>query len=307
MSDPSTSPFTFESVLLLSLLANFRKYEARNPYLVRIEDFVDEVVMSRIARVVLGMCGKGVGEYVAITDDQPASFVASLTSLVWSLNITELLGSFSLSLPPVPESSSSIRKGKGKEVDEVAGPKKGRKEEGAFSEMPPQVVVVLLPFYDLLNSNKVFSTLVFAETDDGRASPPSLPFLANLSQSHSFRPPTSSHLLILLHPHPRRHLLPRQRLPATLPHHPRPPRRRRGRETHGPGTAGPVVQAAVTDASCARRGAESAVGGHAGCGAHLFEAQFASPVGCRDVHVRAFPFRVGVGTGADELVNAVFA
>lgn len=45
MSDPATSPFAFESALLLGLLANFRKYEARNPYLVRIEDFVDEVVM----------------------------------------------------------------------------------------------------------------------------------------------------------------------------------------------------------------------------------------------------------------------
>ena len=195
---PATSPFTFESVLLLSLLANFRKFEARNPYLVRIEDFVDEIVMGRIARVVLGMCGKGVGEYVAITDDQPASFVASLTSLVRSLSLTDLLGAFSLSLPPPPESSSAMRKGKGKEVEEGVGAKKGRREEGAFSEMPPQVIAVLLPFYDLLNSNKSFGTLVFADTDDGRTSllpplsspltlsqpPPSLP----LSSPY---PPTS--------------------------------------------------------------------------------------------------------------------
>jgi hypothetical protein len=44
--DPSTSPFAFESALLLGILANFRKYESRNPYLVRIEDFVEEVVMK---------------------------------------------------------------------------------------------------------------------------------------------------------------------------------------------------------------------------------------------------------------------
>jgi hypothetical protein len=46
MTDDATAPFAFESTLLLGLLANFRKYEARNPYGVRIEDFVEEGVMS---------------------------------------------------------------------------------------------------------------------------------------------------------------------------------------------------------------------------------------------------------------------
>jgi hypothetical protein len=32
--------------MVLGILANFRKYEARNPYLVRVEDLVDEGVMK---------------------------------------------------------------------------------------------------------------------------------------------------------------------------------------------------------------------------------------------------------------------
>lgn len=46
MADSNTAAFAYESVLLLGILANFRKREARNPYLVRIEDLVDDTVMA---------------------------------------------------------------------------------------------------------------------------------------------------------------------------------------------------------------------------------------------------------------------
>lgn len=46
MEDDETAMYVFESALLLGLLANFRKFEARNSYGVRIEDFVEDVVMS---------------------------------------------------------------------------------------------------------------------------------------------------------------------------------------------------------------------------------------------------------------------
>ncbi|KAL8290109.1 hypothetical protein RQP46_003048 [Phenoliferia psychrophenolica] len=239
MSDPATSPFAFESALLLGLLANFRKYEARNPYLVRIEDFVDEVVMRRIIGVVTAICTQTRQVYTAITDDEPPSFIASLTSLVYSLRLTELLsGGFSLSLPPAPGSTiSSNSNGKGPEAtpllssdgkesgaghengngngngngneegsangaptkeapndvesrrpsiaDLAPGPPSSKKrdekkDESAFRLMPAEVIVILLPFYDLLNSNKAFCGLVFNETLDG-APPPLPPALISLS------------------------------------------------------------------------------------------------------------------------------
>lgn len=46
IADAETKPFAFEATLLLGLLANYRKCEARNPYGVRIEDFVEEGVME---------------------------------------------------------------------------------------------------------------------------------------------------------------------------------------------------------------------------------------------------------------------
>ncbi|ORY91636.1 hypothetical protein BCR35DRAFT_328230 [Leucosporidium creatinivorum] len=243
MTDDATAPFAFESTLLLGLLANFRKYEARNPYGVRIEDFVEEGVMSRIIDVVSTVSHRARDSYISITDDSPPSFVASLTSLVFSFRFSELLSGFSMSLPPPP--SPSVRygsvetppavsasasapttpslKGKEKEKEEpsingsagptpvtspvlpssplqgdgaaslaaeaaaianagagagagneqgapkAVQPKREEKSssENAFKKMPPEIVAILLPFYDLLNLNKAFCALVFNDTSEG--------------------------------------------------------------------------------------------------------------------------------------------
>ncbi|KAI5474729.1 hypothetical protein MNV49_002530 [Pseudohyphozyma bogoriensis] len=238
MSDPATSPFAFESALLLGLLANFRKYEARNPYLVRIEDFVEEGVMKRIIEVVSAIAVTTRDSYTAITDDLPPSFVASLTSLVFSLRLSDFFTGFTLSLPPPPPphaSAPSVEKGKGKEqsYEEPSGspadakngePSNGAtepstptkptsatstpgtttpntpvkeqavvarkeakaREESAFKSMPPELVVILLPFYDLLNSNKVFCGLIFTESALGPSPlPPALISLSSYIFCHA--------------------------------------------------------------------------------------------------------------------------
>lgn len=45
MHDPETTSMAFNAALLIGLLANFRKFEARNPVLMRLEDLVDDQVM----------------------------------------------------------------------------------------------------------------------------------------------------------------------------------------------------------------------------------------------------------------------
>ncbi|CDR43369.1 RHTO0S08e00826g1_1 [Rhodotorula toruloides] len=254
IADDSTKQFAFESALLLGLLANYRKSEARNPYVVRIQDFVEEGIMERIIDVVSTVCSRARDSYVSISDDTPPSLVASLSSFVKSLRITEFLtGGFYLPPPPLPAplngqggtqngaAGSEDVKGKGKEEEVVeekpdnedapkdetvpvngsgdvsasasssASPTSPRKpppptislpasptsptrptsrrpplsprssstslklrpEDAPFATMPPEMVVVLLAFYELLNSNKTFCSLVFGEREEG--APPSLP------------------------------------------------------------------------------------------------------------------------------------
>ncbi|KAK4056590.1 hypothetical protein OIO90_002438 [Microbotryomycetes sp. JL221] len=236
MSDDESAPYVYESSLLLGLLANFRKFEARNPYGVRIEDFVEDLVMVRIIDVVRTVCQRSRDTYIEVSDDTTPSFVASLTSLVMSFRLSELLSSFTLSLPPPPPPRTPItspRLGNGtfeqgkqtcseglaadtensnikmhkdlpappsqqsKSIANGAGKTKGpvhpstlsnnktaaitekqqqqqqaTKEESQFGSLPPEILVILLPFYDLLNLNKAFSALLYNEADDG---PPTLP------------------------------------------------------------------------------------------------------------------------------------
>ncbi|KAI9616773.1 hypothetical protein KEM48_005013 [Puccinia striiformis f. sp. tritici PST-130] len=48
IANPQTVSLVFDSVLFLDLLANFRRFESRNPYLVRMEDYVDEKAMETL-------------------------------------------------------------------------------------------------------------------------------------------------------------------------------------------------------------------------------------------------------------------
>ncbi|KAK4055694.1 hypothetical protein OIV83_000240 [Microbotryomycetes sp. JL201] len=215
MTDDETAPYVFESSLLLGLLASFRKFEARNPYSVRIEDFVEDL---RLIDVVRTVCYKARDMYIDLSDDTTPSFVASLTSLVFSFRLSELLSSFSLSLPPPPPPKTPAMSlaevfDQQKPIDaerkpatytldkrELArvnangavansppfpptneatsdaksdvGTKSTPREESPFKMLPPEVLVILLPFYDLLNLNKAFSALLYNEIDQG---PPTLP------------------------------------------------------------------------------------------------------------------------------------
>ncbi|BGP23834.1 hypothetical protein Rt10032_c05g2448 [Rhodotorula toruloides] len=247
IADDSTKQFAFESALLLGLLANYRKGEARNPYVVRVQDFVEEGVMERIIDVVSTVCARARDSYVAISDDTPPTLVANFSSFVKSLRITEFLtGGFYLPPPPPSISVPLVgqagngrvgSKGKGKEKEVVeekpeneersqdeSAPVNGssdatsssspasptstsrppppsislpasptsstsrrpplssrssstsvklRPEDAPFAAAPPEMVVVLLAFYELLNSNKTFCSLVFGEREDG--APPPLP------------------------------------------------------------------------------------------------------------------------------------
>ncbi|GAA5854667.1 hypothetical protein JCM8547_004929 [Rhodosporidiobolus lusitaniae] len=237
IGNEDTKQFAFESALLLGLLANFRKSEARNPYGVRIEDFVEEGVMTRIIEVVETVCVSSRDAYLAIADDTAPTFVSSLTAFLTSFRITELLSSpLSLPSPPPPPAPpvlipstappSSPDKGKQKAEDpsppppasEPAEPGRSassnsssstpapaassspekptpstsspstsspsrpgmnrevstRPEDVPFVSMPPDRLAILLPFYEFLNANKTFGSLVFSAREDGKA--PALPF-----------------------------------------------------------------------------------------------------------------------------------
>ena len=64
-------------MLLLGLLANYNKFEFRNPYRVRLEDFVNESIMIKIVRDLGVTFAKSRARYVTLQEDIAESWSLS--------------------------------------------------------------------------------------------------------------------------------------------------------------------------------------------------------------------------------------
>lgn len=142
----------------------------------RIEDLVDEKCMALIMAGVNSVVVECRDEFVK-TDEE-----AKKSKGVWG--IVEGLGMWGTG----KEKESGDKEGKLREglegKGEVVSAKKKEKErerekesgsaiapkgkeDQPFRTFPPKMVAILLPFYDFLDSNKAFATLVLHETEDG--------------------------------------------------------------------------------------------------------------------------------------------
>jgi hypothetical protein len=63
----------YEPFLLLGLLANYNKFEFRNPYRLRLEDFVNESTVEKIITGFSASCLQMRSKYIEIFDDVPDS------------------------------------------------------------------------------------------------------------------------------------------------------------------------------------------------------------------------------------------
>ena len=68
-----------KSLALLGLLANYNKFEFRNPYLLRLADYVNSQVIQDTTRLIGNICGQLRDDYITISDDAPAGWSISST------------------------------------------------------------------------------------------------------------------------------------------------------------------------------------------------------------------------------------
>ncbi|KNE95286.1 hypothetical protein PSTG_11371 [Puccinia striiformis f. sp. tritici PST-78] len=128
IANPQTVSLVFDSVLFLDLLANFRRFESRNPYLVRMEDYVDEKAMESILNLSILALDDLKEAYQDISDSKNAN-----SSLIGQ--VMNVIGS------PLTKRTNPI-------------PTNNKGE--AFKILPGLPISILLPIYDLLNSNTTF-------------------------------------------------------------------------------------------------------------------------------------------------------
>lgn len=69
IQDSDNPELVFRPFLLLGLLANYNRFEFRNPYRLRLEDFVNESAIQKIARGIGSACSHSRNSYVVIQED----------------------------------------------------------------------------------------------------------------------------------------------------------------------------------------------------------------------------------------------
>lgn len=68
MQDSDSAAQASRPFLLLGLLANYNKFEFRNPYRLRLEDFVNEAIIQKILRGLAHTCSHARDKYLAGQD-----------------------------------------------------------------------------------------------------------------------------------------------------------------------------------------------------------------------------------------------
>lgn len=97
----------FKPFLLLGLLANYNKFEFRNPYRLRLEDFVNEGAIVKIVQGLGVACSQSRDHYVAIQEDVAEG---------WTLSNTLAYISFGVLTPakgakPAPPKNDDLKEG----------------------------------------------------------------------------------------------------------------------------------------------------------------------------------------------------
>ncbi|QRW12285.1 hypothetical protein RhiLY_11284 [Ceratobasidium sp. AG-Ba] len=131
---PSTARYSFEALLLLSLLANYHRVDAAslNPYLKHIKEAHDDVLMQRLLWVARFAFTRSVQAYRDLYDDTPPSFTSTVSSI------------FSVFRPTLAASEPPPMK-------EV------------FAHQPIEAAVILFPLFEFISQNPTFR-LIFAQS-----------------------------------------------------------------------------------------------------------------------------------------------
>ena len=72
----------------MGLLANYNKFEFQNPYQLRLEDFVNEASIEKIAKGVGMACGSLRNGYTAVQDDAPEGWTFANTLMFFGRALT---------------------------------------------------------------------------------------------------------------------------------------------------------------------------------------------------------------------------
>ncbi|KAL8762373.1 MAG: hypothetical protein Q9194_007560, partial [Teloschistes cf. exilis] len=158
-----------EPFLLLGLLANYNKFEFRNPYRLKLEDFVNEAAIQKIIRGLGAICSQSRDQYAAVQDDIGEGWTWSSTLKYIGLGVL------------APSRSSTPTRNAEETKDQ-------------FAELPDSDASILLAAYDFINANKLFCYNFVSRAGESKFESPFSAFLSLTSYilNHAYRSPRAT-------------------------------------------------------------------------------------------------------------------
>lgn len=169
IQDVDTPTRVFEPFLLVGLLANYNKFEFRNPYRSRLEDFVDDLAIKKVVRGLGAVCSRSRDKYVAIQEDIEEGW--TLSSTLKYIGLAALAPSRSSTPNPHAEDTKDL-----------------------FAALPETDASILLSTYDFINANKLFCFNLITSTPEPKHESPFSAFLSLTSYilHHAHRSPRAT-------------------------------------------------------------------------------------------------------------------
>jgi hypothetical protein len=97
---------TAEPFILLGLLANYNKFEFQNPYRLRLDDFVNDSAIKKIAQGVGHACCAARDQYIAVQQDLPEGW--SFSSTLSYIGLGLFAGRRSSTSPPGEDEAKAL-------------------------------------------------------------------------------------------------------------------------------------------------------------------------------------------------------
>ncbi|KAI2708921.1 hypothetical protein CBS147333_3286 [Penicillium roqueforti] len=172
VSDSDTPLQVFDPFLLLGLLANYNKFEFQNPYQLRLDDFVNESSIEKVAKGVGLACNRLRNGYIAVQDDIPEGWSFTNTLIFFGLR----------ALAPGAR--------------DRANPPSAEEAKAMFADLPAHEAAILMATYDFTNANKLFGYHLVhqgPESSDGEAPFSSFLSLSSYLLQHAYRSPRVGH------------------------------------------------------------------------------------------------------------------
>ncbi|MCJ1230994.1 hypothetical protein MMC12_007669 [Toensbergia leucococca] len=137
IQDAPTASLGFPPFLLLGLLANYNKFEHRNPYRLRLEDFVNESTIQKIIQSFGATCALSRDRYISLQENADEGWNLSSTLSYIGLGV----------LAPSKKQAPTP-------------PTEDAKDQ--FGALPGPEAAILLSAYDFTTANKLFSSTLLS-------------------------------------------------------------------------------------------------------------------------------------------------